>query len=181
MCSGTILSSHSLGTNSSGTDVSVISGGNYDWLYVNAVSYQSVHVYKIMGAGIFELVQRYDVKDMSPDVTPTNGFAVSNSSQFLRIMIDKSGTSYFPQMIPINGNPSLAVIMRWFQYPVRSLHTTFTLIPIVSHASSLTRIISISERTCMRLHFDLDPSSHPSRPRVWPEIRGAFQPFPSLQ
>jgi len=96
MCSGTILSSHSLGTNSSGTDISTISGEEHDWLYVNAVAYESVHVYKIWGQGKFELVQRYNVKDMSPDVVPTKGFVVGLSVQFLEAIVDELGTGYFP-------------------------------------------------------------------------------------
>lgn len=74
---GDVLTHHGLGVNSSGTDISLFSGKDYDWIYVNAPAYQSIHTFKISGQGNFELIQRYTVEDMSADLVPTKGFSVS--------------------------------------------------------------------------------------------------------
>ncbi len=77
---GTILSSHSLGTNSSGTDISIFSGSGNDHAYVNAPAYHSVHTYKISAPGHFELIQRFNYADMPQDIVISAGFAVVGDS-----------------------------------------------------------------------------------------------------
>lgn len=84
---GTILASHSLGTNSSGSDVSIFSGSRTDWMFINAPAYHSVHVYKISGPGHFDLIQRYDLDDMPEGIVATAGFAVSAVSSAIDLRL----------------------------------------------------------------------------------------------
>jgi len=74
---GTILASHSLGANATGTDVSIFSAAHHDWMYVNAAGFMSVHAFKITAPGKFSLFQRYHVSDMPKGTIPTMGFTVS--------------------------------------------------------------------------------------------------------
>ena len=79
---GTVITHHGLGVNASGTDNSIFSGAQYDYMYVNAPAYNSVHTFEIQGPGQFSLVQRYGVSDMSGDVVPSGGFVVSRPLPF---------------------------------------------------------------------------------------------------
>lgn len=66
-----------MGVNASGTDLIILPGSTSDFMFVNAPGFMATQVYTITGPGQFSLLQQLNLQDMSPDVVPSNGFAVS--------------------------------------------------------------------------------------------------------
>jgi hypothetical protein len=81
--SGTILTHHGLGVNATGTDLSIASLPDADYMYVMANAYKSVHTFKISGPGKFELTQRSFFADVEVEgLVETTGYSVSVSEKF---------------------------------------------------------------------------------------------------